>query len=164
MVTFNRYYAKQGGSVDVDPEHLRTTGPIVPVEVSIPSALALYFVEKNSQIPTATVGYALIDTGASISGIDRNILSKLGVNPVGTEPIPVYTPGGVANQYLYPARLSFPGTKLPTINYASVFGVDLLQQGIIALIGRDILRHCVFIYNGLGGHISVNLELPESWQ
>lgn len=155
MATFNRSY--QG-------RELHDKGPIVPVEISVPAVLALSLVEKGQAVPTSTVGYALIDTGASISGIDQKILQRLGVNPIGPAPDEVFTPTGKGLVYRYPARLSFPGTKLPTINYTSLIGVDTLQQGIVAIIGRDILQHCLFIYNGIGGHISFNLELPEDWR
>ena len=41
----------------------------------------------------------------------------------------------------------------PAINFAFVVGCDLAPQGIIALIGRDVLRHFTMTYNGTFGQI-----------
>ena len=73
--------------------------------------------------------------------------------------VTVGTAGGTQQQLLYPARFSFPGTNLPSLEFNSLLGADLTSQGIpgprggplMALLGRDILEHFVLIYNGLQG-------------
>jgi hypothetical protein len=73
--------------------------------------------------------------------------------------VTVGTAGGAQQQLLYPARFSFPGTNLPSLEFNSLLGADLTSQGIpgprgaplMALLGRDILEHFVLIYNGLQG-------------
>ncbi len=65
--------------------------------------------------------------------------------------------GGLNSQYLYPARLVFPGTTLPSIDFSSVVGSQLSAQGIVALIGRDVLQHFLLVYNGPAGMFSLSV-------
>ena len=37
------------------------------------------------------------------------------------------------------------------------FGAKLAPQGLIALIGRDVLMNCVLVYNGIDGSFSISL-------
>jgi hypothetical protein len=82
------------------------------------------------------------------------------VNPVGTAN--VGTAGGRRKQSTYPVRLIFPGTAFPGFEHPAVLGADLSgqlalpQKPLIALIGRDILRRCVFVYNGSAGMFSLS--------
>ena len=57
-------------------------GPIVPVEISIPSSLAEVYTKENRAIPQPKSGWALIDTGATKSCVDDEVLVQLGVNPI----------------------------------------------------------------------------------
>jgi hypothetical protein len=71
----------------------------------------------------------------------------------------VGTAGGQQQQFTYPARFSFPGTGIPAFDHPKMLGSDLggnVVLGIpnarlIALIGRDILKLFVFVYNGTAG-------------
>jgi hypothetical protein len=56
---------------------LAQSGPIIPVEVSMPRALEEFCTKKAIPIPAPKVGYALIDTGASITAIDENIFAAV---------------------------------------------------------------------------------------
>jgi hypothetical protein len=42
-----------------------------------------------------------------------------------------------------------------TFNAPMSIGAPLAAQGLIALIGRDLLQHCTLIYNGHLGQISL---------
>jgi Aspartyl protease len=102
---------------------------------------------------------ALIDTGASITSIDQSVFASLGVNPVGTAQ--VGTAGGQQQQSTFPAKFSFPGTGLPTIESPAALGCNLSGQvvggnRVIALIGRDLLANCVLVYNGAVGMFSLS--------
>jgi hypothetical protein len=94
-------------------------------------------------------GRVLFDTGATKTVVDEAALKTLGVQPVGITN--VRTPSGSAQQLLYPAELEF----LPMhsrIEFAFVIGSPhLAAQGLLALIGRDVLRHTVLVYNGILG-------------
>ncbi len=89
--------------------------------------------------------------------VDETVIESLGVNPVSVAK--VGTPGGSSSMNAYPAKLTFPGTGLPDLQFNSVLASPHLknQQNIIALIGRDILQYGSFNYNG-DGHISISLR------
>jgi len=88
-----------------------------------------------------------MDTGASASAVDENIIKALGIQPIGQ--CALATPSqsvGVAS--VYRVKVSFPQTTFGGAAEWSVIGCDLAPQGIIALVGRDILSQCILIFNG----------------
>lgn len=137
----------------MNPTGMRIEGPVLPVEISVPTPLAAHLERQGLQVPTPAVGRALIDTGASVSAVDETVISNLQVSPVRVAT--VHTPGGLSQQNVYPARFAFPGTPLPAIDFNAVLGSILKPQGIIALLGRDVLTHFMLIYNGPGGYITL---------
>jgi hypothetical protein len=138
---FSRHWLDPDGRPDV--ERLRKQGPALTVEISVPSDLA-------AESPQSHVGLALIDTGASVTSVNEAPLRALGLRPTGvTEVATPSSPG--SRQPVYPCVLSFPGTPLPAIPFNEVVASDLTAFGVSVLIGRDILAHCQFIYNGPEG-------------
>jgi hypothetical protein len=127
----------------------------VPLQVEIPQSLASALQAANQPIPSPVAGIGIIDTGAGISAVDDGVLKRLGIQPIGLANIG--TAGGQQTRARYPARFSFPGTALPNIDFTSLVGADLsgfsipFPQPLIALIGRDILRKFILIYNGSSG-------------
>lgn len=76
MPVHNRFFLERNGSLN--PNILVSTGPVLSVEVSIPKELADLLASDKKAIPSPKAGYALIDTGATRSGVDqgRDILSR----------------------------------------------------------------------------------------
>ncbi len=141
------------------PGGLLRTGPVLPLEIAIPSALSKFLSANNQRIPAPVGGFALIDTGATRSCVDSQVISSLGVNPIGIANLG--TASGRSQHHLYPAKFSFPAIKFE-VEFGSVVGVDLSGQGvgnmqIIALIGRDVLSRCILIYHGTKGSFSLAL-------
>jgi hypothetical protein len=117
------------------------TNLIVPGQASPPSP------------PAPVAGIALIDSGASMTAVDDNALKQLGVAPVGIAP--VLTPSGSARQLLYPADIVITGMP-GRHSFTQVIGTPhLAAQGIVALIGRDVLRNALFVYNGSTGQFTL---------
>jgi hypothetical protein len=83
--------------------HIERDGPIIPVEISMPVALEEWCVKNGIQVATPVSGYALIDTGASISGIHEPILGQLSIVPIDS--IPLGTPSGTDRAFVYPTRV-----------------------------------------------------------
>lgn len=158
MPVYSRFFQlPQQGPVKVDPKVLRQIGPLLNVEVSVPSVLAQYLTEQDQPIPAPVSGLALIDTGASRSCVDVQAIESLGVSPIGVTTIG--SARGLGQHNLYPAKFRFPGVALET-EFSSVVGVDLKGQStggqdIVVLVGRDVLSHCVLIYNGPGGFFTL---------
>ena len=153
MPIFNSFYLEQGNKVN--PAILQRKGPVVPVEVHPPNSLMKYLSDQKLPLPQPATGYALFDTGASMTCVDNAIIQSLGVQSVGEGK--VFTPSGEALQSLYPSKLVFPTLSSMEVNFNSVFGAQLKFQNIIALIGRDVLRNMVLTYNGPGGFVTISI-------
>jgi len=139
------------------PQGLAQFGPVMPVEIDIPTALSSFLTAAGQPIPTPASGAALIDTGATGSCVDNQIMSALGVHPIGIRSLGTAT--GRSRHYLYPAKFRFPQIRFE-VDFSAVVGVDLRGQGvgrqrIIALIGRDLLSRCILIYGGTTGKFSL---------
>jgi hypothetical protein len=131
-------------------------GPTIQIEVSIHPSAAQALQASGQPIPAPVTGAGLIDTGAGVSVVDINaVVGPLKIPPIGTRPI--HGVGGVNSHLLHAASFRFPATTFPPVNFAFVVGADLAPQGIIALIGRDVLMHFVMIYNGVFGQYTLCL-------
>lgn len=148
MPIFSRFWRHQETGV-ADPEQLRVHGPALQVEIGIPSALATALQQAQAPIPTPHVGLALIDTGASITAVDRGVLQALGLSPTGVTQIA--TPERQVAQPVYACDISFPGTPIPRLPFNIVIGSNIALLGHSALIGRDVLRFFQLVYNGAEG-------------
>jgi predicted aspartyl protease len=125
---------------------------MVDAFVGVSSGRAAALQQAGQPVPAPQRIRALIDTGASGSCVDPMIVTALGIQPTGTVPVCTPTTGMtpvVCNQYdvsiLIPAPKGLPFQIATTaVTEHEFFAV----QGFHALIGRDILSRCLFIYNG----------------
>lgn len=150
---FQQQSATPGSSVAPFPRGLQLAGPVLPVQVEVPTALANQLRQTGQMVPAPAPGLALIDTGASVSAVDVAVIQQLGVQPVGIAT--VGTAGGQQQQPTFPARLTFPGLNLPPIDFNQLLGSNLagqmvagIGQPLIALLGRDLLQRFILVYNG----------------
>jgi len=122
--------------------NLQQSGPVLQVKIDIPQVLKdSKAVKSPPQLPEIQ---AMIDTGATGTVIKEEVIKSLKLEPVGV--VRINTPS--SNDVLcnrYSVRLLLPNNV--TVN-AIVIGAPLKNQHIQGLIGRDILRHGVFIYTG----------------
>lgn len=108
--------------------------------------------QAGRPIPGPVVTKGLVDTGASCTNIDPNIVAALALEPVGE--VSMITPSTGAtpitvNQYdigvtIYASLEQVP-MRIPVLPVAQA---PLQNQGFEVLIGRDILAQCVLVYNG----------------
>ena len=162
MPTLNHFSFQQvpGQPIQPSPASLAAMGPLIQIQIEVPSALAESLRLTNQPIPNPVDGVALIDTGATITSIHADILTGLGIQPIGIAN--VGTAGGPQQQSTYPARFTFPGTNLPGFELSQVIGCNLTgqmapgQRPIIGLIGRDVLANAVLVYNGSAGMFSLS--------
>lgn len=136
-------------------------GPLLIAFVGVSEARESALKANNVSVPNLVRVAALVDTGASATCLDPTILTTLGLTPTGSTLVSTPSTGNTpvqADQYdisllVPPAGNSqvplFLGT-LPALSCG-----DLAPQGFQALIGRDVLSHCILIYNGNRGHFSL---------
>lgn len=150
MPVFSRHFISQLPAVP-NGHILQSVGPRLPVVISVPAGIAAALTAAGQPIPSPRAGDALIDTGASITSVEVLDLQALNLQPVNQ--VPIFTPGQSAptTHLIYPCQMEFPGTPIPPLQMNAVIGGHLRAQGIIALIGRDILRSCQLVYNGVDG-------------
>ena len=97
-------------------------------------------------------GLALIDTGAAATCVDESLARRVGLAVVDAGPI-----SSATHEHhvvpIFACRLEISG--LGTINCPRAMGVTIENQGLVAVIGRDVLKSTVLIYNGSEGTYSL---------
>ena len=124
---------------------LQNTGPIVEVQIAPPKDLFNILKSQNKPISNPIKAMALIDTGATSSVVNPSVISGLAISPIGK--VKISTPSDTdveCNQY----KLAFVFPNRVIIEVSDVVEAPLQGQPIQCLLGRDILRYGVFIYNG----------------
>ncbi len=100
---------------------------------------------------------ALIDTGASVTVINPEIAATCKLRQTGSARISAV--GGAFGEYPeHAAAISFPKTQLPGFDAIRVVACPIIRQPFFScLIGRDILRKWLFIYDGRAGEIEIQV-------
>jgi len=108
---------------------------------------------KEAEEVPAVRSVMLVDTGASGSAVDHEVIERLGLQPTGS--ISIATPSHDNHEVLtYDIDLIIEDNRvhLPDV---PVFATGLKKQGIHGLIGRDVLKHMLLVYNGYSGHFTL---------
>jgi len=126
----------------------------VQVTIGIEQNMAAQLIQQGQTVPSPVPGFALLDTGASTTCIDDDVAQQLGL-PV-TNQMPMVSASHTSMRNVYPCSIDIVGLPVP-ISALSAMGAALAPQGIIALIGRDLLRHCTLFYNGVTGEFTLSI-------
>ncbi len=147
------YYSRE--RPQFDPHALVVVGPQINVDVLSPSVVEKWAQARKIQLASASRVPALLDTGASVTGIDEEVLRKLKYPPIGIANLS--TPSGTTTSGIYMVRLVIPSRTDPgfppnipriIIDNVRVIAVKLSNQPYKVLLGRDVLSKMVLIYNG----------------
>lgn len=136
---------------DDESKALSEEGPTVDVKVLIPDEHAAVLLKQSGSVPKGRTGRVLIDTGSSLSAIDEETAKELSAKIIDSTSIRGAT--GKIKKSVYAIRLEFVGADLPPLPIVRCVGLPLSELGIIALIGREILRHYELVYSGPNGQI-----------
>lgn len=124
-------------------------GPVIPVVISADQAFTAALQAASKPIPQPVTGLALVDTGATTTCIDKTVAQQMGLAPSGTAKL-----SSASHQetecLTYPVQLFFPAWNVG-LQAARAMGVTIANQGIVVLVGRDLLQNCVLVYNGADG-------------
>ncbi len=143
-----------GKTVDLHPSFaLQQRGPIVQVTVTIEQNAGKGLLAQGKTVPTPKPGLALVDTGATGTCIDEQAAQELGLPVIDVAKM---TSATHADQQcnVYPVQIIVPGIIL---NSPRTIGAALAPQGLLVLIGRDVLRICNLFYNGPMGQFTLSL-------
>lgn len=138
---------------------IQRAGPLLQlyVAVSLPRENALK--AANQAIPPPLQIFGLVDTGASNTSIDDDVVISLGLTPTGSTLI--HTPSTGSNpaaRSTYDVRIIIPGaagSNSYTLRALPATQASLKAQGFHALVGRDILSQCLLVYDGLANTFSL---------
>jgi predicted aspartyl protease len=117
--------------------------------------MARQWVQQGLTLPAPASGVALIDTGASVTCIDDEAAKQLGLPVIDVVSIASASHSSTP-QNVYPVALEILGGQV-LIESVLAIGGPLKVQGLLALVGRDVLRFCTLHYNGLVGQFTLAL-------
>ena len=134
--------------------NLARKGPTIDVIVRPSTAFLSAQKEQGSDAEVPAVrSLMLVDTGASGSAVDLEIIEKLGLQPTGA--ISIATPSHEHHDVLtYDIDLIIEQNQFH-LSDVPVFATGLKNQGIHGLIGRDVLQHMLLVYNGYSGDFTL---------
>ena len=104
-------------------------------------------------VPPPVQMRALIDTGADTTCVDASLVEQLGLPFGGTTPVNLPAHGGLTFSSLFNASVTIlhpsgrPRDNLAVLDL-SIVELDLAALGYQALVGRDVLARCRFLYDG----------------
>jgi hypothetical protein len=127
---------------------LQNQGALIPVIITHPQAVAQRLAKENKQIQALQTN-ALIDTGALGSVITPRIAQHLSLIQTGFQM--VTSVNNEQQQPAYFARLQFPWGSGKDVQVICC----PLKGPFECLIGRDIMMHWHFTYNGKDGSITI---------
>jgi predicted aspartyl protease len=147
---------KDGKQIQITPQAaLGQRGPCVPVLVGLADQVAQELIKRKEPIPPMSSGLALIDTGSISSCIDEEAANAMHLPVVGNINLASSSHASHrANQY--PIKITIQGLQM-VFNAPTAIGAPLKIQGLVAIIGRDILQICCFVYNGATGQFTLCL-------
>ncbi len=147
---------KQGQVVPVSPGvALQKQGPVLQVTIGLAQSIAAQLLQQGKTLPKPISGMALIDTGASSTCIDDAAAQQLQLPVVNVVNVASASHSSTP-QNVYPIQIEVVGLPI-SIEAPSAIGAALSAQGLLALIGRDVLQHCTLFYNGLTGEITLSV-------
>ncbi len=128
-------------------------GPICDLMVGVSAPRDQALRSENLPIPQPVRARGLVDTGASSTCVDPQILAALKISPKGLIPMITPSTGSIpVDAPVYDVSLTIVLPRMSyTFNAHSVIESSLNHQGFSILIGRDILSHGMLIYQGVAG-------------
>jgi hypothetical protein len=120
--------------------------PCLQVAISPSTAIVQQLTASGHPVPPPISGPALLDTGAFSTCVDIEVAQELKLPVI--DQVTIATPSHTQSlQPVYPIRFEVIGFGV-NFDAPRTMGAPLKPQGIIALIGRDVLQNCCLISNG----------------
>ena len=134
---------------------LQQRGPVVQVSVTVEQNIAQQLLAQGVTLPPPESGLALIDSGATSTCIDEDAALRLRLPVIDVATVASASHAST-EQNVHPIQIEVVGLAL-TISAPRVIAAPLATQGLLILIGRDVLQHCTLFYNGPAGSFSLSV-------
>jgi hypothetical protein len=133
------------------------TGSLAPVGaltwmlVGVQESRRQALLRNGMPVPAAVRVASQIDTGSTFSAISLDVLRHLEIGPIERTAVRTPSTTGIPQEFgRYAVSLALEGEGadmyLPQVLVIeTVFGPE---EGIQAMLGRDVLEHCLFVYDG----------------
>lgn len=145
-----------GNKVSIEPKVVLTSrGPIIQITLGIADIFAQQLIQQNEPVPEPIAGWALIGTGASATCIDEVAAQRLRL-PVIDKVNMSSASHGSTEKNVYPVKIQFAGIPI-IVNALKAIEASLDNQGLLVLLGRDILQNFTLFDNGIAGQITISL-------
>lgn len=135
------------GQINEFAAALQRRGPILPIQIGLPSAASAAGVKG-----TMEEIQALVDTGASITAINQSAAERLGL--IATGSIQVGGVTGTATMPVYGAKIVMPEPGY-TFDPVQIAGANLNAPDFDVLIGRNLLCSMLMSYDGMRGQFAL---------
>jgi hypothetical protein len=135
-------------------------GPIIDVFVGVSAQRLAAITKAGGTAPGPILVKALVDTGASHTSFDVDLVGQLGLTtPTGV--VSVITPStGATPHEMFSYDLSFhvpfPDTSIWSRPLWIATAAELKHQGFSVLLGRDLLAEAILIYDGKHGTFTLS--------
>ena len=138
---------------------LTTAGPVVTLLIGVSAPRAAALQAAHQPVPALVQIQALIDSGASSTCIVAGALQSLSLVPTGVTHITTPSTGSNpvrCNQYDVGVFVAHPTITLGQVTMP-IIECQPLGGSIQGLLGRDFLRMCLFVYDGLAQRFSLGI-------
>jgi hypothetical protein len=124
--------------------------PVIDLAVAVTEEQAELQEAEGLPVPLPVIVPALLDTGARESLISQDVADQLGLDRRGIRNVFGVEGNISVSGHLCVVRVFYGGVPTNLLAYsASVIAVPNLNHlGARMILGRDLLRLCVVIYNG----------------
>jgi predicted aspartyl protease len=111
--------------------------------------------QDGKPVPQPATGYALVDTGASNACIDDEMAAAMGLPVIDVGSLHSASHARTPSN-IYPVQIEIVGFRI-SFQSPRTMGAALKEQGLLMLLGRDLLQRCTLFYNGPTGQITLSL-------
>ena len=133
--------------------------PQFGVQIHLPPDLEEFLRANGRHIPRAVTGEGFVDTGSTLTVVERERIEALGVEPVDT--VNISGVGGKTACHVYPVTFGLKDDPDGPVRMQwplQVVAASLDHLNCVCLIGRDVLRRGVLVYDGLRGEVSFTFD------
>ncbi len=135
--------------------------PVIDILVGVHEARRRAVLRVHNVAVPRVETKAVIDTGSWYTFIDKAIIAELGIGSVDEVDVqPIAHEESPQRFEVFPVSLFFPGPA-QSATEASFLDVMVLGchcdtgDGVRVILGRDMLQHCIFFYDGTGKTFSI---------